>query len=200
MQITIRHVKPAFTAPRHNLAFPPSSGGRDNKDWVMRRGTFAALAAAASLFCLSAAVADTPAAIGTDSNLPVPRYVSLKTPGANGRQGPSLNHRVNWIYERAGLPLQVTGESGPWRRVRDPDGAEVWMHAQNLDQRRTIYVSEATALRRTAHEGSQVVAYLSPGVVASVTGCNGEWRRVAVGARVGWVQNDALWGGDCAGL
>lgn len=165
----------------------------------MRRGTIAAVAAAAILISLNGAAADTPA-VGTDSNLPVPRFVSLKTPGANGRHGPGLEHRVDWIYERAGLPLQVTGESGPWRRVRDPDGAEVWMHAQNLDQRRTIYVSQATALRRTAHEGSQVVAYLSAGVVASVTGCNGDWRRVAVGGRVGWVENEALWGGDCAGL
>lgn len=166
----------------------------------MRRGTFAALAAAASLICLSAASADTPVTMGTDSNLPVPRYVSLKTQGANGRHGPGLEHRVDWIYERAGLPLQVTGESGPWRRVRDPDGAQVWIHAQNLDQRRTIYVNDATALRRNPNQGSQTVAYLAPGVVGSVTGCNGEWRRVAIGGRIGWVENTALWGGDCTGL
>lgn len=166
----------------------------------MRRGTFAALAAAASLICLGSAVADTPVAVGTDSNLPVPRFVSLKTQGANGRHGPGLEHRVDWIYERAGLPLQVTGESGPWRRVRDPDGTEVWIHAQNLDQRRTIYVNEATALRRNANEASQPVAYLAAGVVGAVTGCNGEWRRVAIGGRIGWVENSALWGGDCAGL
>jgi SH3-like domain-containing protein len=165
----------------------------------MRRGIFAALVAASALFSLTSAVADT-TAIGSDSNLPVPRFVSLKTEGANGRHGPGLEHRIDWIYERAGLPLQVTGESGPWRRVRDPDGAEVWMHAQNLEQRRTIYVAQATALRRNAHSGSQVVAYLAPGVVGAVTACEGDWRRVAVGGRVGWVDNAALWGGDCAGL
>ena len=165
----------------------------------MRRGISAAFVAAAACLSLGSAVASAPA-IGTDSNLPVPRYVSLKTENANGRHGPGLEHRVDWIYERAGLPLQVTGESGPWRRVRDPDGAEVWMHAQNLDQRRTVYVKEATALRRVAREGGTPVAYLAPGVVGAVTACNGEWRRVAVGGRVGWVENAALWGGDCAGL
>jgi SH3-like domain-containing protein len=138
--------------------------------------------------------------VGTDSNLPVPRYVSLKTENANGRHGPGVEHRVDWIYERAGLPLQVTGESGPWRRVRDPDGAEVWMHAQNLDQRRTVYVTQATAIRREAREGGMPVAYLQPGVIGAITACQGEWRRVAVGGRVGWVENAALWGGDCAGL
>lgn len=165
----------------------------------MRRGISAALAAATALFSLASAGAET-SSIGADSNLPVPRFVSLKTEGANGRHGPGLEHRVDWVYERAGLPLQVTGESGPWRRVRDPAGDEVWMHAQNLDQRRTVYVNDATALRRTAREGGQVVAYLSPGVIGAVTACEGEWRRVAVGGRVGWVENSALWGGDCAGI
>ncbi len=164
----------------------------------MRSGILAALVAATALFSLTSATAET--AIGSDSNLPVPRYVSLRTEGANGRHGPGLEHRVDWIYERAGLPLMVTGESGPWRRVRDPDGDESWMHAQNLDQRRTIYISSASALRRNAHESSQVVAYLAQGVVGALTACEGDWRRVAVGGRVGWVQNEALWGGDCTGV
>lgn len=165
----------------------------------MRRGISAAMFAAAAILSLGQASADAPA-IGADSNLPVPRFVSLKTEGANGRHGPGFEHRVDWIYERAGLPLQVTGESGPWRRVRDPDGVEVWMHAQNLDPRRTAYVSREVALRRSARDGAQPVAYLEPGVVGALTGCEGDWRRVAVGGRVGWVESAALWGADCAGL
>jgi SH3-like domain-containing protein len=159
----------------------------------------AALIAASALISLTSASAET-TSIGSDSNLPVPRFVSLKTEGANGRHGPGLEHRIDWIYDRAGLPLMVTGESGPWRRVRDPDGAEVWMHAQNLDQRRTVYVGQNTALRRAARESGEVVAYLGPGVIGAITACEGDWRRVAVGGRVGWVENEALWGGDCAGL
>ena len=165
----------------------------------MRGGIMAALIAASALFSLTSATAET-TSIGSDSNLPVPRFVSLKTEGANGRHGPGLEHRIDWIYDRAGLPLMVTGESGPWRRVRDPDGAEVWMHAQNLDQRRTVYVGQATALRRAARGNGEVVAYLAPGVIGAITACEGDWRRVAVGGRVGWVENDALWGGACAGL
>lgn len=163
----------------------------------MRRGISAASIAALALFALNAA-ADPPA-LGPDSSLPVPRFVSLKTEGANGRRGPGLEHPVQWVYERAGLPLQVTGESGPWRRVRDPDGAEVWMHAQNLDSRRTAYIRQAAALRRQAREGSTPVAYLAPGVVGALTGCEGAWRRVAVAGRVGWIEAAALWGAeDCA--
>ncbi len=165
----------------------------------MGRGISAAIGAALALLSLNAA-ADPPA-IGPDSQLPVPRYVSLKTEGANGRRGPGLEHRIDWIYERAGLPLQVTGESGPWRRVVDPDGAQVWMHAQNLDPRRTVYVTQATQLRRAAQPGARAVAQLAPGVIGAITGCEGEWRRIAVAGRVGWAAKDALWGADdCTGF
>lgn len=166
----------------------------------MRRGFLAALAAAAAFMSLGAASADQTPAVGPDSNLPVPRFVSLKTEGANGRRGPGLEHRVDWIYERAGLPLQVTAESGPWRRVVDPNGDQSWIHAQNLEQRRTAYVTRAIALHRHANGGSQVLAHLSPGVVAGFTGCDGEWRRVTIAGRLGWVEADALWGADCAGI
>jgi len=165
----------------------------------MRRG-LAALVAVSVLFSLNATASTAPA-VGTDSNLPVPRFVSLKAEGANGRRGPGLEHRIEWIYERRGLPLQVTGESGPWRRVRDPDGAEVWMHAQNLDQRRTVYVREAATLRRDPRSGAGAAAYMAPGVIGAITACDGDWRRVAVGGRVGWVEASSVWGAeDCAGL
>lgn len=167
----------------------------------MRRGVLAAVAAAAASFLIGSAAADGAQTLGPDSHLPVPRYVSLRTDTANGRHGPGTDQRVDWIYERAGLPLQVIGESGPWRRVRDPAGDESWMHAQNLDPRRTVYVRQATAIRRDPRDHAQPVAYLAVGVIGAVTGCQGAWRRVAVGGRVGWVETAALWGGDdCPGL
>ncbi|MEJ0058598.1 MAG: SH3 domain-containing protein [Terricaulis sp.] len=154
------------------------------------------------LLCTAAGAADAPR-IGPDSHEPVPRFVSLRTESANGRHGPGVEHRIDWIYERAGLPMQVTAESGPWRRVRDPDGGEVWMHAQNLDSKRTAYVrgDEDIALRDGPRTGSHVEAYLAPGVVGSLTACEGDWRRISVRGRVGWAPKDALWGvEDCSGL
>ncbi len=154
------------------------------------------------LFGAVAQAADPPRR-GPDSGLPVPRMVSLNADEANGRRGPGLDHDIAWIYERAGLPLEVTGESGPWRRVRDPDGAEVWMHGSNLQNRRTAMVrGEGDALmRHRPRAAAKVAARLAPGVVGALTACDGEWRRLAVGGRVGWVEADRLWGAeDCAGL
>jgi SH3-like domain-containing protein len=166
---------------------------------TLAAGPLAALAGIA--FCVNAASAAP--VTGPDSARPVPRYVALKVAGAHGRHGPGPEHKIDWIYQRADLPLQVTAESGPWRRVRDPDGAQVWIHARNLEERRTVYVSASgeTALRANPNESARPVAWLSKGVVGAVTACRGDWRRVAVGGRVGWIEQSALWAGeDCTGL
>lgn len=163
---------------------------------MMRRGLLAALVAASALCSMNAA-----AAPASDANMPVPRFVALKTEGANGRHGPGVQHRVDWIYEREGLPLQITAVSGPWRRVRDPDGAVSWIYAQNLEERRTAYFRSGASLLRTPHRSSATAAYVGQGVIGNLTGCEGDWRRIAVGSHVGWVDKSALWGADdCAGV
>ena len=59
---------------------------------------------------------------GSVTGLPVPRYVSLKTDRVNLREGPSKEHRTRWVYQRAGLPVEIVAEFETWRRVRDADG------------------------------------------------------------------------------
>ena len=98
------------------------------------------------------------------------------------------------------LRADVLAERNGWTHMRDPDGDEVWVRSEALSERRTVYVREETTLRRTARSNGHVLAYLMPGVIGAVTACDGDWRRVAVGGRIGWVQNSSLWGGECAGL
>ena len=44
---------------------------------------------------------------GSQTNLPIPRFVSLKTDTGNVRRGPSLNHRIDWVFKRRNMPLKV---------------------------------------------------------------------------------------------
>lgn len=155
----------------------------------MRSGICAAVVAAAALFSLNSATAEAPA-----------RFMSLRVDGVEGRQGPGADQRIAWLYQRAGLPVMVLAQREGWTRVRDPDGDEVWMRSEDLAVRRTVYVREQATLRRAARSNGASVAYLMPGVIGAVTACDGDWRRVAVGGRIGWVENSSLWGGECAGL
>ncbi|MBD3625007.1 MAG: aspartyl-trna synthetase, partial [Rhodobacteraceae bacterium] len=65
---------------------------------------------------------------GAVTNLPIPRYVSIKASEANVRRGPSLSHRIDWVFQRRHLPVQITAESGHWRRARDFAGPGRWLH------------------------------------------------------------------------
>ena len=64
---------------------------------------------------------------GPVTNLPMPRYVSLKADEGNARRGPSLSHRIDWVFTRRDMPLEVTAEYGHWRRVQDRDGQGGWV-------------------------------------------------------------------------
>ena len=65
---------------------------------------------------------------GPVTNLLIPRYVSLKASEANARRGPSLSHRIDWVFKKKGMPLEIYGEYDNWRRVRDAEGAGGWIH------------------------------------------------------------------------
>ncbi len=74
------------------------------------------------------------------SGKPLPRFESLRYSAVHGRRGPDLDHPIVWRYEREGLPMLIVRETHGWRRVRDPDGDEVWMQARMLSEAPTAMV------------------------------------------------------------
>jgi SH3-like domain-containing protein len=132
---------------------------------------------------------------GCVTGLPLPRYVSVKGAEARARRGPGGDHRVDWVYRRAGLPLKVTAEYFNWRRVEDAEGAGGWMHFGLLSSTRTVLVTEDMApLRNSPDEGAAVVARAETGVVARVLACRPDWCRIRSEGLSGWVPKSALWG------
>nr|WP_261384524.1 SH3 domain-containing protein [Vannielia litorea] len=132
---------------------------------------------------------------GPVTNLPLPRFVSLKADEGNVRRGPSLSHRVDWVFTRRNMPLEVTAEYGHWRRVRDREGAGGWVHYSLLSGVRTALVEEdMVALRMKPDDEAPVNARAEAGVVARVSECNLDWCWVIAGGERGWVRKAALWG------
>ncbi|MEM8593072.1 MAG: SH3 domain-containing protein, partial [Pseudomonadota bacterium] len=104
---------------------------------------------------------------GSVTNFPIPRFVSMKATEANVRRGPSLSHRIDWVFTRRDMPLQVTAEHGHWRRVRDIDGQGGWIHYSLISGTRTVIVQEdMLALFPRSEPTGQIVARLELGVVA----------------------------------
>ena len=132
---------------------------------------------------------------GAVTNLPLPRYVSLKSGEGNARRGPGLSHRIDWVFTRVGMPLKITAEHGHWRRVEDIEGVGGWVHYALLSGVRSVMVAdEMVDFYSRDDTGSQIAFRAERGVVARVIGCKDGWCRVSVEGERGWVQTQHLWG------
>ncbi len=154
-----------------------------------------AVAAAVLLF---AAPVSAPAGAderGPVTNLPIPRFVSLKADEANVRRGPGTDHRIDWVFKRRDMPLQVVAEYSHWRKVVDRDGEGGWVHYTLLSGVRTVIVeADMSALHLKPEEASPVNAYAEAGVIARLGECVPDWCRITTGGERGWVETTALWG------
>lgn len=134
---------------------------------------------------------------GPVTNLPLPRYVSLKGSEGNARRGPSLSHRIDWVFRHAGMPLRVVAEFGHWRRVEDKDGAGGWVHYALLSGVRTAVVVEDMAeLRTRPNPESDVVARAEQGAIIKLGECKPDWCTISGGGERGWVPKASIWGVD----
>ena len=135
--------------------------------------------------------------LGSVTNLPIPRYVSLKTNQGNARRGPGLTHRIDWVFARAGMPLRITAEFEHWRRVEDQDGIGGWVQYSLLSGVRTVIVTLDMAEFRTIPDpNAPVVFQAEQGVVGKILKCEPDWCRISAEGNRGWVQKSALWGVD----
>jgi len=132
------------------------------------------------------------------SGLPLPRFVSLASSEVNVRIGPSLGHDVKWIFTKRGLPVEIIAEFGNWRRVRDSDGEQGWVHGSLLSGERTALVTpwgeDVVPLRPEPRATADPVAFLEPLVLTSVDACDGSWCRISVARWRGVVPQRLLWG------
>lgn len=133
--------------------------------------------------------------LGVETNLPIPRFVSLRSDEVNLRAGPGTMYPVEWVYLRRGLPVEVIAEFDVWRRIRDRQNTVGWVHQSMLDGKRTaLIVGSDRELLRDAADSAPTVARLAPGVIARLLECDGLWCRVEADGYRGWLRRDEFWG------
>ncbi len=130
------------------------------------------------------------------TDLPLPRFVSLRADKVYVRAGPALRYPIQWVYRRAGLPVEITQEFESWRRIRDHVGDEGWVHQSLLSGQRSVLIrgDDLVILREHATDQARMVARLEPDVVAHLDRCNPQWCRIHVSGYRGWVERNFLWG------
>lgn len=153
-------------------------------------------AVAVIIAATSAAAADR--RVGPETNLPLPRFVSLNTDKANVRRGPGLSHRIDWVFVRRGMPLQIVAEHGRWRRVRDQDDTGGWVHHALLRGARSAVITAApnAPLREDPSLTAPVIALAEAGAVARLEACAPSWCLLEADGVEGWTEKTAIWGAE----
>ncbi|WP_081581656.1 SH3 domain-containing protein [Pararhodospirillum photometricum] len=131
------------------------------------------------------------------SGLPLPRFVSLRSDAVNMRSGPGTRYPVVWIYRLRDLPVEVIAEYDNWRKIRDQEGTEGWVHQNMLAGRRFLVTLEGIQVLRTdPAPHARPLARVGPGVIGRLLACprSTPFCRVEVAGHLGWLPRAGMWG------
>lgn len=113
------------------------------------------------------------------------------------RTGPGVQYPVEWVYMRKDLPVEIIAEFETWRKVRDWEGTQGWVHQSMLSGKRTVMITgDVRMLRKEDDAKSPTKARVEPGVIARLVDCpkgNG-WCRIEVAGLEGWLRHVDFWG------
>jgi SH3-like domain-containing protein len=153
------------------------------------------------LLLLACVIPAQPGRADSDSGLPLPRYASFKSNEVNLRAGAGETYPIQWVYQRAGMPVEIFDQVDNWRRIRDYQGVVGWVSVNLLSsaKRTAIVIETRRTLHETASETSPPVAYLDPSVIGRLLECGGDWCRLEVKDNEGrdhegWLKRSEIWG------
>jgi SH3-like domain-containing protein len=133
--------------------------------------------------------------VGRTTGQPLPRFVSLKSSQVNLRSGPGQQYPVDWVFLRKAMPVEVLDEFDVWRKIRDWEGTEGWVHATFLAPRRSVLVvGQTRSLKRSDRDDADTVAMAEAGVIGRLMECRESWCRVEIAGTRGWLKRTEVWG------
>lgn len=146
--------------------------------------------AASTLFLLALATG----ALAQDRE--VPYWATMRADKVNMRVGPSGDYRIDWVYQRRGLPVRVIRLREGWRLIEDADGTQGWVVARLLSPDRGALVTGegVAAIRAGAGDGSALRWNVEPGAVGQLGKCEQHWCEFDVGGHRGWISAERIWG------
>ncbi len=129
------------------------------------------------------------------SGLPLPRFASMRSNETNMRTGPGTRYPIDWVLVSKGMPVEIIAEYEYWRRIRDWEGSEGWVHKAALTGKRgAVVIKTMRDLRQKDDPNSPIMAHLEPGAVGQILSCKPEWCRIKFGDIKGYLRKNEFWG------
>jgi len=124
----------------------------------------------------------------------LPRFASLRADKVNVRVGPGVRYPVAWVYVRKSLPVEVLAEFELWRKIRDREGVEGWVHKSLLSGIRTAIIKGGVQTLYRRPGGTVPILRAQSGVQGRLLTCKKIYCRLKVSGTDGWINRKSLWG------
>ena len=134
--------------------------------------------------------------VGTETGLTLPRFVSLKSNDSNLRVGSSINYSIKLKFVIANTPVEITDEYKDWRKIKDYEGNEGWLHRSLLKSNRfaIIDVPYQEGAQVYNKPKGKVIGKIGKKNIVSIEKCLKNWCHIKYNQYKGWVSKLNLWG------
>ncbi len=134
----------------------------------------------------------------SESGLVLPRMVSLRSNLINARSGPGARYPIEWVYMQKGAPVEIVAEFELWRKIKDWQGSESWVHKSMLSGNRTVKITTPgeNNIYDKPDYASAVIAKAEDEVIGTIKKCpsTSQFCLVDFGSVQGWLPRSNLFG------
>ena len=125
----------------------------------------------------------------------VQRFASIRANDVNVRAGPGVRYPVKWKFVQRHAPIEVIAQYDTWRKIRDWEGGEGWVHRAMLEYKRSLILTGVQkTMRRRPSDSAPAIARLSTKMIVLVKRCDLDWCYVSAHDHEGWISRKGLWG------
>ena len=123
-----------------------------------------------------------------------PKYASLKKDRVYLRWNASFDAPIKFIYQKKNLPILIIDKYDVWKKVRDIEGMEGWIHTSMISNKKTFINNKEQSLLKYKDNSNIVKAIIKKGVVGKIINCDEIFCKVKIKPYRGWVEKKYLWG------
>ena len=125
----------------------------------------------------------------------LPRFACLRSGEVNVRVGPGSEYPIEWILKYEKMPVEIISEFDVWRKIRDFEGSEGWVHQSMLSGvRMAMLIGDQTLLKKSPDAQAAALAKIETGVLGRLMECKEGWCRLHIQGYKGWVPRSTIWG------
>ena len=133
-----------------------------------------------------------------ETGLTIPRFVSLRSNHINARSGPGARYPIEWVYMQKSAPVEIIAEFELWRKIKDWQGSESWVHKSMLSGKRSVKVITPGENNVYAKDDfkTKIIAKVEDEVVGEIEKCpvNNSFCKIKFASITGWVPRQNLYG------